>query len=84
VIDYRIHYVGARRTTAPKVLKLARRRLEPSRQATFTLTPRFEHVSIRRTHPGHHTVGIQVSSSVLNSITVDVDAGRNRAVVPVE
>lgn len=76
VIDYRVHYVSARAIKAPKVFKLAVRRLEPARPATLTLTHRFDHVSIRRIRPGPHTIDVQVSGVTLGSVTVDVDAGQ--------
>jgi 3-methyladenine DNA glycosylase AlkC len=72
VIDYRVHFDGARSVKEPKVFKLARRHLERAQPVTFTITPRFEHVSTRRIHPGAHTIDIQVKGSVLASITVDV------------
>jgi hypothetical protein len=72
VIDYRVHYIGARATRAPKVFKLTRRRLQPHRPETVTLRHRFDHVSIRRIHPGPHTIDVQVNGHVLGSAVVDV------------
>jgi 3-methyladenine DNA glycosylase AlkC len=74
MIDYRVHYVGASGVKAPKVFKLTRRRLEPGRAVTFTRRHRFEDVSIRRIHPGPHTIDIQVNGRVLAAATVDVTA----------
>jgi 3-methyladenine DNA glycosylase AlkC len=74
VIDYRVHYVGARTTKAPKVFKLTRRRLQPRRRETVTFRHRFDHVSIRRIHPGRHTIDIQVNGRVLGSVAVHVEA----------
>jgi 3-methyladenine DNA glycosylase AlkC len=74
VIDYRVHYVGARTTKAPKTFKLARRRLEPAEPMTLALRHRFDHVSIRQIRPGPHTIDIQVNGHVLGSVTVDVHA----------
>jgi 3-methyladenine DNA glycosylase AlkC len=75
IIDYRIHYAGARGTKAPKVFKLTRRTLEPGRSVTIIRRHRFEHVSIRPIHPGRHTIDIQVNGVVLGSAAVDVDGG---------
>jgi 3-methyladenine DNA glycosylase AlkC len=73
IIDYRIHYVGARATSkAPKVFKLTRRRLEPGIPTALTRAHSFDHVSIRRIHPGSHTIDVQVNGRVLGSIPVDV------------
>jgi 3-methyladenine DNA glycosylase AlkC len=72
IIDYRIHYAGARGTKAPKVFKLTRRTLDPGRPVTISRRHRFEHVSIRRIHPGRHTIDIQVNGAVLGSASVDV------------
>ena len=72
VIDYRVHYAGARATKAPKVFKLTRRRLEPARPVTITRAHRLEHVSIRRMHPGRHRIDVQVNGEVLGAVDFDV------------
>jgi 3-methyladenine DNA glycosylase AlkC len=72
VVDYRVHYVGARGVKAPKVFKLTRRRLVPGERVTITRRHRFEHVSIRRILPGPHTVDLQVNGRVLGAATVEV------------
>jgi hypothetical protein len=74
-----LEYVGARATKAPKVFKLAHRRLERAQPVTLTLSHRFDHVSIRRIHPGPHTIDVQVNGHVLGSVIVDVDASHNQA-----
>lgn len=75
IIDYRIHYVGARGAArAPKVFKLTRRRLEPGQPVTITRRHRFEHVSIRRIHPGRHRIDVQVNGRVLGGADVEVGA----------
>jgi 3-methyladenine DNA glycosylase AlkC len=73
MIDYRVHYMGARATRAPKVFKLARRRLVAGQPETLRLTHRFEPVSIRTIHPGPHTIDVQVNGSVLTAVTVEVE-----------
>ena len=72
VVDYRVHYVGARGLLAPKVFKLTRRRLTPGRPVTVSRRHRFEHVSIRRILPGRHVIDVQVNGRVLGSVEVDV------------
>lgn len=73
VIDYRVHYVGARGgAKAPKVFKLARRTLVPGVSSTVTRRHRFEDVSIRRIHPGPHAIDLQVNGRVLGASSVDV------------
>lgn len=74
VIDYRVHYVGARGVKAPKVFKLTRRRLEPGQPVTIRRRHAFDHVSIRRIIPGRHTIDVQVNGRVLGSAVVDVTA----------
>ena len=61
IIDYRVHHAGTARPRRPKVFKLTRRCLEPGRPTTITRRHRFEHASIRRIHPGRHTIDIQVN-----------------------
>lgn len=72
VVDYRVHYAGARGARAPKVFKLARRRLHPGRPVAVTRRHAFEHVSIRRIVPGRHTLDVQVNGRVLGSVDVEV------------
>lgn len=72
VIDYRVHYVGARGIKAPKVFKLTRRTLNPGAPIAITRRHRFEHVSIRRIHPGAHTIDVQVNGRVLGAVVIDV------------
>jgi 3-methyladenine DNA glycosylase AlkC len=76
VIDYRVHYVGANGVRRPKVFKLTRRRLLPGQPATVTRRYRFEHVSIRRIHPGRHTIDVQVNGHVLGAIDLDSSTPR--------
>lgn len=72
VIDYRVHYAGARGLRGPKVFKLTRRRLEPDRPATITRRHGFEHVSIRRIRTGRHRIDVQVNGTVLGSVDIEV------------
>ena len=72
VIDYRVHYAGARGSKAPKVFKLTRRRLEPGRPVTISRRHTFEHVSIRRIRPGAHRIEVQVNGAVLGGVDIDV------------
>jgi 3-methyladenine DNA glycosylase AlkC len=73
IIDYRVHYVGARgRAKAAKVFKLTRRRLEAGQAVTIARRHRFEHVSIRRIHPGRHLIDVQVNGRVLGAAEVSV------------
>jgi 3-methyladenine DNA glycosylase AlkC len=72
VIDYRVHYQGASGPKAPKVFKLTRRRLEPSEPQTLTRTHRFDHVSIRRIHPGPHRIDIQLNGRIAGWQTLEV------------
>ena len=71
-IDYRVHYMGVRGPKAPKVFKLARRRLEPGQPVTLSRRHPFDHVTIRRIHPGPHTIDIQANGRVLASASIDV------------
>lgn len=72
VVDCRVHYVGARGVKAPRVFKLARRRLEPGRPVTLRREHAFGHVSIRRIHSGPHAIDIQVNGRVLGSAAVEI------------
>ena len=78
IIDYRVHYVGTRGAKAPKVFKLTRRRLEPGQPVAISRAHSFEHVSIRRIHPGRHRIDIQVNGTVLGSVDFDVVSSGTR------
>jgi hypothetical protein len=75
IIDYRVHYIGPRGARAPKVFKLARRRVTADEPVTIRRRHRFAHVSIRRIHPGRHRIDLQVNGRVLGSVDVDVVPG---------
>ena len=72
MIDYRVHYIGANGPRRPKVFKLTRRRLVAGAPVTLTRRHRFAHVSIRRIHPGRHTIDIQVNGRILGTVHLDV------------
>ena len=72
IIDYRVHYVGARGNKAAKVFKLTRRQLVRGERLTISRKHKFEHVSIRRILPGPHTIDLQVNGRVLGAVSVDV------------
>jgi 3-methyladenine DNA glycosylase AlkC len=72
VIDYRVHYAGANGPRGPKVFKLTRRRLVAGEQVTVSRQHRFGHVSIRRIHPGRHTIDIQVNGRILGTTDLHV------------
>lgn len=73
IVDYRVHYVGANGPRSPKVFKLTRRTLVPGEPVTITRRHRFEHVSIRRIHPGPHPIDVQVNGKVLGTFTLEVE-----------
>lgn len=72
IIDYRVHYAGANGARRPRVFKLARRTLEPGRPEMVSRTHRFSHASIRRIHPGRHTIDVWVNGRVLGSVDLTV------------
>jgi 3-methyladenine DNA glycosylase AlkC len=76
IIDYRVHYVGARGSRPPRVFKLTRRTLHPGTPVTISRRHRFEHVSIRQIRPGAHTIDVQVNGRVLGSVVLEVLDGR--------
>lgn len=71
-IDYVVHYQGVRGPKSGKVFKLTTRTIEPAEPTIITRRHRFEHVSIRRIHPGPHRIEIQVNGRVLGGASVEV------------
>lgn len=74
VIDYLVHYQGARGPKAGKVFKLAVRDLPAGREVHFSRRHRFEHVSIRTIHPGPHPIEVQVNGRILGRTVVHVNS----------
>ena len=72
IIDYRVHYAGARGIRAPKVFKFTRRRLEPGSTVVLSRSHSFKHVSVRSIHPGPHRIDVQVNGTVLGSVEFEV------------
>jgi 3-methyladenine DNA glycosylase AlkC len=72
MIDYRVHYAGANGPRRPKVFKLTRRHLAAGAPITLIRQHRFAHVSIRRIHPGPHTIDIQVNGHILGTTDLHV------------
>ncbi len=74
VIDYVVHYQGVKKAKAGKVFKLGTRTIEPGKLCAVRKQHRFNHVSIRRIHPGPHRIEIQVNGTVLGGADVLVEA----------
>jgi len=72
VVDYVVHYQGARGIRAGKVFKLSNRTIEPDAPTTITKRHRFEHVSIRQIRPGRHRLEIQVNGKVLGGRDIEI------------
>jgi 3-methyladenine DNA glycosylase AlkC len=84
VIDYGVHYMGVRGPKTPRVFKLTRRHLDVGDPMTLTRRHRFDHASIRRIHPGPHTIDVRVNGRVLGAVVVEVtdDSGASRRAQP--
>jgi 3-methyladenine DNA glycosylase AlkC len=74
VIDYLVHYQGARGRKAGKVFKLTERSLRAGEPVAIERQHRFEHVSIRRILPGTHRIEIQANGRVLGGAEFEVVA----------
>ena len=78
VIEYRVHYEGARGARAPKVFTLTRRRIEPGEPLVIARRHAFVDVSVRRHRPGPHTIDVQVNGRLLGSLSVHLTDGGGR------
>jgi len=65
VVDYAIHYQGARGAKAPKVFKLKTVELPAGASVVIRKQHAMQHGSIRRLVPGAHRVDVQLNGSVL-------------------
>ena len=62
VIDYVIHHAKANGRLAPKVFKLAQRKMRPGEAVLLTKRHSFRPISTRKYYPGKHVLEIQVNS----------------------
>jgi 3-methyladenine DNA glycosylase AlkC len=75
VVEYRIHFQGARGLRKPKAFRMGERTLEPGKPLRISRRHTFDHASIRTLHPGSHPIDIQVNGQVLGSCSLElVDA----------
>ena len=74
VIDYLVHYQGARGPKSGKVFKLTVRDLPAGEAVNFSRQHRFDHVSIRTIYPGPHRIEVQVNGRILGETMVTVFA----------
>lgn len=73
MIDYRIHFQGARSTRAPKVFKWTTRELNSGAPLVLTRRHRFQHASVRRLYPGEHRIEVQINGRIRASTSIDLD-----------
>jgi hypothetical protein len=71
-IDYVVHYQGVSGLKAGKVFKLTTRTLAAGQPTTIERRHRFEHVSIRRIHPGPHRIDVQVNGRVVGGADLTI------------
>lgn len=70
LVDYRVHFQGAKGVRAPKVFKWTTRTLEPGSPLLLSRRHRFQHASIRRLFPGEHRLEVQVNGRVRAAATI--------------
>jgi len=75
VVDYVVHFAGARGAHRHKVFKLSTMRLEPGRPAEIVRRHSFVPVTTRRYHAGRHRVEVQVNGRVLGGGDFDLVLG---------
>jgi 3-methyladenine DNA glycosylase AlkC len=61
MIDYVVHHLKANGKLAPKVFKLAKKRLGPRAMLTLTKRHAFRALSTRVYHPGRHALELQIN-----------------------
>jgi 3-methyladenine DNA glycosylase AlkC len=72
VVEYLVHYLGARGPRKPKAYRLAERVLEPGERCDLKRRHTFDHASIRTLHPGEHRVEIQVNGRILGACAFEL------------
>jgi 3-methyladenine DNA glycosylase AlkC len=64
MIDYVIHHVKANGTLAPKVFKLAKKRLVPNQSLHLSRKHSFRAKTTRAYYPGQHVLEIQINGTI--------------------
>ncbi|QBI18791.1 DNA alkylation repair protein [Egibacter rhizosphaerae] len=72
VVEYLVHYLGARGPRKPQAYRLAERTLQPGETCALQRRHTFAHASIRTLHPGRHLVEVQVNGRVLGADAVEI------------
>lgn len=65
MIDYVVYFMKANGKLAPKVFKLAKKKLKAGETLSFTKKHSFKPISTRVYYPGQHRLGIQINGQVL-------------------
>ncbi len=71
-VDYRVHYVKASGSTAPKVFKLRELTLAPAGSVEVRKRQVIRNFTTRRHYPGRHRVEIQVNGEILAASHFDL------------
>lgn len=74
IVEYLVHFVGARGPRKPKAFRLADLVVTPGEVRHLRRRHRFDHASIRTLYPGDHLIEVQVNGRVLGSCRVDLTA----------
>ncbi len=74
VVEYLVHYLGARGPRKAKAYRLAERVLEPGERCDLRRRHTFDHASIRTLYPGDQRVEFQVNGRVLGACTITLHA----------
>ncbi|MBD3402426.1 DNA alkylation repair protein [candidate division GN15 bacterium] len=67
-VDYKIHFVKANGTTAPKLFKLSEKTIQPGESIRFESKRSFENRSTRTHRPGRHRLEIVVNGDARGSV----------------
>lgn len=65
MVDYVIHFMKANGKLAPKVFKLAKKKLDAGEMLHLSKKHSFKPISTRAYYPGEHRLGIQINGEVL-------------------
>jgi 3-methyladenine DNA glycosylase AlkC len=65
MIDYVVYFMKANGKQAPKVFKMAKKRLKPGETLSLAKKHPFKPISTRVYYPGEHRLGIQINGQVL-------------------
>jgi hypothetical protein len=77
MIDYVIHHMKANGKLAPKVFKLAKKKLNPGETLTLSHKHAIKPINTRKYYSGKHLLEIQINGAIMARAEFALDVGNH-------